>query len=238
MIDILRRRGIRTLAKFLHVLKESLDGWIADKILCTDLRVLSKYILLDDRTLSDYIIRICGPPTPEPKTEPTPKQAKEPALKEPIITKRPDTPRQHQRQQDHQKLLFPSPPSQIAEVPGQVQHLHHVFEGRRQQIDNTLSILKQEEQAIKDILEKNVEEQRHLNKNQQAITDISRRLQSIHHEAGQLLKSAPTGGAVRNRLSYLHGVPWDSTLTEYKNIEHDRATDETNQLKNTRAHFL
>lgn len=209
------------MAKFLHILKDSLDGWIADKILCTDLRILSKYILTDERTLSDYIIRVCGPPTPEPNLEPLPRVVKKPVIKE-EITERPETPPKPQRYKKENDLFHPPPqPTKIAEVPGQVQNLHRVFEERRLQIGSTLSILKQEEQAIKDILEKNVNEQRHLNKNQQAIYDISRRLQSIHHEAGQLLKSAPSGVMVRNRLDYLHGVPWNSVKVNEHDIEMD-----------------
>lgn len=204
------------MAKFLHILKDSLDGWIADKILCTDLRILSKYILKDERTLSDYIIRVCGPPTPEPILQPV----KKPVIKEETKPKRPKTPPEPKRNKKENDLFHTLPqPTKIAEVPGQVQNLHRVFEERRLQIGSTLSILKQEEQAIKDILEKNVNEQRHLNKNQQAIYDISRRLQSIHHEAGQLLKSAPSGVIVRNRLDYLHGVPWNSVKVNEHDIE-------------------
>ncbi|XP_062598358.1 uncharacterized protein LOC134259769 [Saccostrea cucullata] len=220
LIDILRRRGIRTLAKFLRILKESLDGWIADKILSTDLRVLNKYTLTDDRTLTDFIIRVCGPPTPETKPEPPIKQTTEPAAGRFTINNQIQRPPKQPRNEHEGGMIyfFPTPPTQIAEVPGQVQHLHHVFEERNHQISNTLSVLKQEEQAIKDILEKNVSEQRHLNKNQMAIHDISRRLQSIHHEAGQLLKSAPNDDIVRKRLHHLHEVPWNSTKPRHKMI--------------------
>jgi hypothetical protein len=212
-MDILRRRGIRTLAKFLFILKESLDGWIADRILSTDLRVFGRYIPADDRTLADYIIRVCGPPTPEPKVDLPAQQTTKPP--EQYNTKRPETPRQQPRNEERVIYFLPPKPTQIAEIPGQVEHLHHMFEGRRQQISDTLSILKQEEHAIKNILQKNVSEQRHLSKNQQAIHDISRRLQSIHHEAGQLLKPAPTDVIVRNRLDYLHDVPWNVTKTKH-----------------------
>lgn len=146
-------------------------------------------------------------------------------LRKPSLKKKPNQndqkhPPEPQRNKKENDLFHTLPqPTKIAEVPGQVQNLHRVFEERRLQIGSTLSILKQEEQAIKDILEKNVNEQRHLNKNQQAIYDISRRLQSIHHEAGQLLKSAPSGVIVRNRLDYLHGVPWNSVKVNEHDIE-------------------
>lgn len=219
-MDILRRRGIRTLAKFLSILKESLDGWIADKILCTDLRFLGGYIPADDRTLADYIIRVCGPPTPEPEVEPKEDPPTQQTTKpiEKYHTKRPETPRRQPRDDDKIIYFLPPRPTQIAEIPGQVEHLHHVFEDRRQQNSDTLSILKQEEHAIKTILEENVSEQHHLNKNQQAIHDISRRLQSIHHEAGQLLKPAPNDVMVRNRLDYLHDVPRNASKTRHKRI--------------------
>ncbi|XP_061170942.1 uncharacterized protein LOC133180426 [Saccostrea echinata] len=220
LIDILRRRGIRTLAKFLRILKESLDGWIADKILSTDLRVLNKYILTDDRTLTDFIIRVCGPPTPETKPEALIKHTREPIESRTKENNQAQRPQRQPRNENEDSLIYflPTPPTHIAEVPGQVQHLHHVFEERRNQISSTLSVLKQEEQAIKDILEKNVSEQRHLNKNQEAIHEISRRLQSIHHEAGQLLKSAPNDVIVRKRLHHLHEVPWNSTKSRHKMI--------------------
>ncbi|XP_041358999.1 uncharacterized protein LOC121375550 isoform X2 [Gigantopelta aegis] len=94
------------------------------------------------------------------------------------------------------------------DVPTSLVNLQGYFKGQCVTNEQTLSVLKQEEVAIRELLEQNIRDQAKLRRNQHALGDIASRLEEIHVKAGDVYNPTTHAQLSRYRLAQLNQIPW------------------------------
>lgn len=94
------------------------------------------------------------------------------------------------------------------DVPRHVQDLHRTFQTQKVGAEKTMTVLRQEEQQIKVMLDRNVREQEQMEHNHRILNDLDHKLQQIELDAGHL-KLRPTPD------TYTHRVPWATKTFRY-----------------------
>ena len=189
--------------KFLSILQQSMDGWIVNRILDTPINESSlTNSLLKARTLRDYFNDDLF--TVDENADEFSKRTMydrgrldfDPLIGDGISRTGIHSARSYRGQSNHV-------------LPSKMHDLHSEFRVQLQENEKSLSVLRQEERAIKDLLYQNSQEQAQINENQRALQGIDRRMNQIQSEAGQLImRPTPNEYETRRRLHKLHDIPW------------------------------
>jgi len=202
LLGILRSRSMDNFKRFLEVLRESLYGWLADGIMDTPMHQ-SK--LLDDmlqyKTFKEYLSKNSESYDVDDnfsrslvKIDTSPQ----------IVQRR--LPGISGYSYDYQPNGYDV---NMTSFPRNIFGLHSDFKSQRVETEHALSMLRQEERAIKDLWYQNSREQEHLYRNHRLLSDIDRRLRQIQSDAGQLMRPSPNVEHTRQRLYRLQRVPWE-----------------------------
>ena len=113
------------------------------------------------------------------------------------------------------------PPS-VENASKQLRSLEEVYERESLSADTTMTLLKQEEIAIRKLLENNVQEQQILLSKKEAITDLGERMKEINVRASRL-HTVETDKLSRARLRHLQRVPFRYTHAYTNNRNEDDA---------------
>lgn len=188
LMNALKKCDIRTFQKFLKLLKDINNNWIAEAVLDTPLgdtlfRDKIKFRRLDDfdvysrdRFLEDL----------------------EDISRRPLVRQRSAILDRSSIHRDEVYYLGQT-------VPRQIHGLHVTFDEQRNQAERTLTMLKQEELAIRDMLSQNARDQYYVRKNQRTLYEIDYRLQELQYKSRELeLRPPPKIENARERLLRLH----------------------------------
>lgn len=69
-------------------------------------------------------------------------------------------------------------------------------------------VLRQEEMAIKQLMEQNARDQQKVRRKQYTMTDLSKKLADINSKATEMYEPAPHPHIGRYRLAQLNQIPW------------------------------
>lgn len=83
-----------------------------------------------------------------------------------------------------------------------------MFKNQQKDNEQALVILRQEEMAIKQLMEQNARDQQKVRRKQYAIDDMSKRLSDINARASDMYEPAPDPNIGRYRLAQLNQIPW------------------------------
>ncbi|KAK6962852.1 hypothetical protein BgiMline_032971 [Biomphalaria glabrata] len=94
------------------------------------------------------------------------------------------------------------------EIPMTLFGLNQAFSDQDQKNQQALSVLRQEEVAIKQLMEQNLRDQGNVRRKQAAVHDIVNRLKDIHNRAKDVYEPSPQPNISRYRLAQLNQIPW------------------------------
>ncbi|XP_025079172.1 uncharacterized protein LOC112555150 [Pomacea canaliculata] len=98
--------------------------------------------------------------------------------------------------------------SRKEDIPSTLYGLGQVFTAQLQDNEQAMKVLRQEEMAIKQLLEQNARDQQKVRRKQYAIDDINKRLKDIGARASDMYDPAPDPNIGRYRLAQLNQIPW------------------------------
>lgn len=100
------------------------------------------------------------------------------------------------------------PPARREDVPGTLYNLGQVFNSQQKINEEALVVLRQEEMAIKQLMEQNARDQQKVRRKQFATDDMKRKLSDINARASEMYEPAPHPSMGRYRLAQLNQIPW------------------------------
>ena len=118
-----------------------------------------------------------------------------------------------------EEISYREYPPSLENASKQLRSLEEVYERESLSADKTMTLLKQEEIAIRKLLENNVQEQQILLNKKEAITDLEERMKEINVRASRL-HTVETEKLSRARLRHLQRVPFRYTHA-YTNKRND-----------------
>ncbi|CAG5131198.1 unnamed protein product [Candidula unifasciata] len=99
-------------------------------------------------------------------------------------------------------------PRSNEDIPKTLYHLNQAFSEQEQRNQQALAILRQEEVAIRQLMEQNARDQGNIRRKQTAVHDIAERLRDIHSRARVIYEPTPNPNIGRYRLAQLNRIPW------------------------------
>ncbi|KAH9509445.1 hypothetical protein Btru_045905 [Bulinus truncatus] len=99
-------------------------------------------------------------------------------------------------------------PRSREEIPLTLYGLNQAFSDQDQKNQQALSVLRQEEVAIRQLMEQNMRDQGNVRRKQAAVQDIVGRLKDIHNRAKDVYEPSPHPNIGRYRLAQLNQIPW------------------------------
>ncbi|CAL1544606.1 unnamed protein product [Lymnaea stagnalis] len=94
------------------------------------------------------------------------------------------------------------------EIPLTLYGLNQAFSDQDQHNQQAMSVLRQEEIAIRQLMEQNARDQGNVRRKQAAVQDIVGRLKEIHNRAKDVYEPSPHPNIGRYRLAQLNQIPW------------------------------
>lgn len=94
------------------------------------------------------------------------------------------------------------------EIPLTLYGLNQAFSDQDQHNQQAMSVLRQEEIAIRQLMEQNARDQNNVRRKQAAVQDIVGRLKEIHNRAKDVYEPSPHPNIGRYRLAQLNQIPW------------------------------
>nr|KAG5694662.1 hypothetical protein BaRGS_003940 [Batillaria attramentaria] len=94
------------------------------------------------------------------------------------------------------------------DIPATLYSLGQVFTHQQKDNEQALVVLRQEEMAIKQLMEQNARDQQKVRRKQYAIDDMNKRLKDINARASDMYEPAPHPNIGRYRLAQLNQIPW------------------------------
>lgn len=98
--------------------------------------------------------------------------------------------------------------SRREDIPGTLYSLGQVFNSQLKENEQALVVLRQEEMAIKQLMEQNARDQQKVRRKQYTIDDMSKRLKDMNARASDMYEPAPHPNMGRYRLAQLNQIPW------------------------------
>lgn len=214
-MHVVRRSGMTVFRKFIEVLRTSMDGWIADVILDTDIAdvVLSgkKYTLIDYfKKDADYVNNDVITGYPVISILPYNNSSRH------LIPARP-----YVQLHEGTMLNLADMMAAIRDInqrgygmvsSHQLNQISVMFDQERQNQEATLAVLRQEEDELQELLDQNHKEQSQTRKNQRSLQDIDRKLKQISQETSQLSNPGPRSYQARERLMQIQRIPRSRTV--------------------------
>ncbi|XP_059172708.1 uncharacterized protein LOC131953519 [Physella acuta] len=99
-------------------------------------------------------------------------------------------------------------PRSREEIPITLYGLNQAFSDQDQKNQQALSVLQQEEVAIRQLMQQNARDQGNVRRKQAAVQDIVHRLKDIHNRAKDVYEPSPNPNIGRYRLAQLNQIPW------------------------------
>ncbi|KAL8567202.1 hypothetical protein ACOMHN_046612 [Nucella lapillus] len=93
-------------------------------------------------------------------------------------------------------------------VPSTLYNLGKMFNHQQKENEQALVVLRQEEMAIKQLMEQNARDQQKVRRKQFSMSDLSKRLADINARANEIYEPAPDPNMTRYRLAQLSQIPW------------------------------
>ncbi|XP_076454076.1 uncharacterized protein LOC143289106 [Babylonia areolata] len=104
----------------------------------------------------------------------------------------------------------PSYPTNKEIVPSTLYNLEQVFNKQQKENEQAMVVLRQEELAIKQLMEQNARDQQKVRRKQFTVNDISKRLADINARASEIYDPTPHPSMSRYRLAQLNQIPWST----------------------------
>ena len=83
-----------------------------------------------------------------------------------------------------------------------------VFNHQQKETEQAMVVLRQEEMAIKQLMEQNARDQQKVRRKQYTMSDLSKKLADINARASEMYEPAPHPHIGRYRLAQLNQIPW------------------------------
>ena len=83
-----------------------------------------------------------------------------------------------------------------------------VFNHQQKESEQAMVVLRQEEMAIKQLMEQNARDQQKVRRKQYTMSDLSKKLADINARASEMYEPAPHPHIGRYRLAQLNQIPW------------------------------
>jgi hypothetical protein len=83
-----------------------------------------------------------------------------------------------------------------------------VFSDQQKQNEQALVVLRQEEMAIKQLMQQNARDQQKLRRKQYAVDDMKKKLTELNARASEMYEPGPHPSMGRYRLAQLNQIPW------------------------------
>ncbi|XP_053403029.1 uncharacterized protein LOC128558205 [Mercenaria mercenaria] len=226
----LRTRGLPAFQGFLHVLRMTFHGWLADDILDTSIDIggMSTNVgntiavrdilnqMYQNKVQSEqfqykpiYLAESEYPYVPYfPKGQ---GYRHEPNARHPFTE--PDAKRQTRSEHQSRRHEYTSASNNnevplSEQVPENLRYLQTAFDSESAATRKSISVLRQEEITIKALLQNNLREQQDLLSRQQALEEIKDKIKELNRTATQLYRPEPDVHVSKKRLKHLQRIPW------------------------------
>ncbi|XP_052057505.1 uncharacterized protein LOC127698190 [Mytilus californianus] len=203
LLSVLRRSGMRVFRKFIEVLRTSMDSWVADVILDTNVAETAlmgkKYTLIDHINKEDYYEDTAS--TEYKALDIIPYNIPQ------ISDKYPSKRTISNLSEKMAAIKSMNPRGHDLVSSNQLQRMTTMFDSERQTQEATLAVLRQEENAIRELLDQNIKEQTQIRRNQRSLYEIDKKLKQISLETSQLSSPLPRSNRARERLMHIQRIP-------------------------------
>ncbi|CAG2214706.1 unnamed protein product [Mytilus edulis] len=203
LLCVLRRSGMRVFRKFIEVLRTSMDSWVADVILDTNVAETAfmgkKYTLIDHIKKEDYYEDNAS--TDYKALDVIPYSI--PQISDKYASKRTIS----NLSEKMAAIKSMNSRGYGLSSSNQLQRMTTMFDSERQTQEAALAVLRQEENAIRELLDQNIKEQTQIRRNQKSLYEIDKKLKQISMETSQLSSPLPRSNRARERLMHIQRMP-------------------------------